>query len=141
MTEVPETLVDGMSADAAITVSVVKNVLAVPIAAVATQNGRQYVDVVTIGTDRTVTTNRVEVTTGQEGDEYIEITSGLKAGDKVLRKASTTATTTTITTSTESSNGRGNWTGIPGITGGTGGRPEGQGAPPSGETGTASGGN
>ena len=141
MTEVPETLVDGMSADAAITVSVVKNVLAVPIAAVATQNGKQYVDVVTIGTDRTVTTNRVEVTTGQEGDEYIEITSGLKAGDKVLRKASTTATTTTTTTSTESSNGRGNWTGIPGITGGTGGRPEGQGAPPSGETGTASGGN
>ena len=140
MTEAPETLVDGMSADAAITVSVVKNVVAVPIAAVATQNGKQYVDVVTIGTDRTITTNRVEVKTGTEGDEYIEITSGLKAGDKVLRKASTTATTTTTTT-TESGNGRGNWTGIPGITGGTGGRPEGEGTPPSGGTGTAPGGN
>jgi len=145
MTEVPATLVDGMSADAAITVSVVKNVLAVPIAAVATQNGKQYVDVVTIGTDRTVTTNRVEVTTGQEGDEYIEITSGLKAGDKVLRKASTTATTTTTTTTTtENGNNRGNWTGIPGVTGGAGGRPEGEGTPPSGGTGgtgTAPGGN
>jgi multidrug efflux pump subunit AcrA (membrane-fusion protein) len=117
MTESPSTLVDGMSADADITVSVAKGVLAVPSAAISTSNGKSYVDIIAMGADKKVTTSRVEVKTGIEGDEYVEVTSGLKAGDRILRKASTTATTTTSTSSTQSDG-----TGIlPGITGGAGG--------------------
>jgi multidrug efflux pump subunit AcrA (membrane-fusion protein) len=117
MTESPSTLVDGMSADVDITVSVAKGVLAVPSAAISTSGGKSYVDVIAMGADKKVTTSRVEVNTGIEGDEYVEITSGLKAGDRILSKASTTATTTTSTSSTQSDG-----TGIlPGITGGAGG--------------------
>lgn len=116
MAESPSTLVDGMSADADITVSVAKGVLAVPSAAIITSNGKSYVDVIVVSADKKVTTSRVEVKTGIEGDEYVEITSGLKAGDRILRKASTTATTTS-TSSTQSDG-----TGIfPGISGGAGG--------------------
>jgi HlyD family secretion protein len=116
MTESPSTLVDGMSADADITVSVAKGVLAVPSTAIIISNGKSYVDVITTGTDKKVTTSRVEVKTGIEGDEYVEVTSGLKAGDRILRKASTTATTTS--TSSTQSDGTGI---LPGITGGAGG--------------------
>ncbi len=116
MIESPSTLVDGMSADADITVSVAKGVLAVPSTAISTSSGKSYVDVIAMGTDKKITTSRVEVKTGIEGDEYMEITSGLKAGDRILRKASTTATTTS--TSSTQSDGTGI---LPGITGGAGG--------------------
>jgi len=119
MTESPSTLVDGMSADADITVSVAKGVLAVPSAAINTSNGKSYVDIIAMGVDKKVTTSRVEVKTGIEGDEYVEVTSGLKAGDRILRKASTTATTTSSTGSSSTEPGN---TGIlDGITGGAGG--------------------
>ncbi|MHB8071771.1 MAG: efflux RND transporter periplasmic adaptor subunit, partial [Candidatus Cryosericum sp.] len=82
MTDAPSTMVDGMSVDAAITVSVAKGVLAVPITAVISESGKKYVDVVSVDvTTKTMTTTKTEVKTGTEGDEYIEITSGLKAGD------------------------------------------------------------
>jgi HlyD family secretion protein len=138
MTDAPSTIVDGMSADAAITVSVAKSVLAVPIAAVISENGKKYVDVVAVDmTKKTMTTTKTEVKTGTEGDEYIEITSGLKAGDRVLRKADTTVTTTTSTTS---SNTRGSGAGfLGGFTGGDRVRPDDGGAtPPSGNAGGSS---
>ena len=74
--------------------SVAKGVLAVPSAAIITSNGKSYVDVIAVDADKKITTSKVEVKTGTEGDEYVEITSGLKAGDRILRKASTTVTTT-----------------------------------------------
>jgi len=119
MTNSPSTLVDGMSVDAAITVSVAKGVLAVPIEAVLTENGKTYVTLVSVGADRTTTMTRTEVKTGIEGDEYVEIKSGLKEGDRVLRTASTTVTTSSSTTTTQT--GAGGF-GIPGvrIPGGTG---------------------
>jgi HlyD family secretion protein len=99
-TNPPTTLVAGMSADAAITVSVTKGVLAVPVAAILSENGKTYVDVITFDTaKKSTTTSKVEVKTGVEGDTYTQITSGLKAGDRILAKASTTMTTGSTTTS------------------------------------------
>lgn len=142
MTDAPSTMVDGMSADAAITVSVAKGVLAVPIAAVISENGKKYVDVISVDTaKKTMTTTKTEVKTGTEGDEYIEITSGLKAGDRILRKADTTVTTTSSTTS--SGTGRPGAGILGGFTGGDRVRPDdGGSAPPSGGAGfTPPGGN
>lgn len=131
LTDPPATIVDGMSADAAVTVSIVKGVLAVPTAAVSTSNGKTYVDVVTVGADKTVTTSRVEVKTGTEGDEYTEVKSGLKAGDRVLRTASTSAASTTSTTDTNT----GDTDILDGFNGGAGGPPDGgAGGPPGGGT-------
>jgi hypothetical protein len=67
---------------------------------------------------------KTEVKTGIEGDEYVEIKSGLKAGDRVLRTASTTATaSSTTTTTTQTGAGRIDIPGgiIPGRTGRPGG--------------------
>lgn len=142
MTDAPSTMVDGMSADAAITVSVAKGVLAVPIAAVISENGKKYVDVISVDTaKKTMTTTKTEVKTGTEGDEYIEITSGLKAGDRILRKADATVTTTSSTTS--SGTGRPGAGILGGFTGGGRVRPDdGGSAPPSGGAGfTPPGGN
>lgn len=146
MTDTPATLVDGMSADAAITVSVAKGVLAVPIAAVISENGKKYVDVVSVDTaKKSTTTTKTEVKTGTEGDEYIEITSGLKTGERILRKADTTVTTTSSTISSQGGAGI-----LGGLTGGDRVRPDdgagvppsgNAGGPPSGGTGTAPGGN
>jgi RND family efflux transporter MFP subunit len=125
VTKPPQTIVDGMSADASIAIAVAKGVLAVPVEAVLTENGKSYVTSVSFGTDKTMTTSKVEVKTGIEGDEYVEITSGLKAGDRVLRKASTTATTPSSTTTTTTNDQRGGM-GIPGgIVPGGAGRPGG----------------
>lgn len=103
MTNPPATIVDGMSCDAAITIADVKNVLAVPAEAIATENGKKYVTVVTIGADRKITTSRQEVTTGAEGDDYTQILSGVKEGDRILRSVTTTTSSSSSTTSTTSS--------------------------------------
>ena len=71
-------LVAGASADA----TNVKPVLTVPAAAVATRDGRQVV--FQIKEDRAV---EVPVTTGRKLGNAIEITGGLKEGDKVISKA------------------------------------------------------
>jgi len=71
-------LVVGASADA----TNVKPVLTVPAAAVATRDGRQVV--FQIKEDRAV---EVPVTTGRKLGNAIEITGGLKEGDKVISKA------------------------------------------------------
>jgi len=71
-------LVAGASADA----TNVKPVLTVPAAAVATRDGRQVV--FQIKEDRAV---EIPVTTGRKLGSAIEITAGLKEGDKVISKA------------------------------------------------------
>jgi HlyD family secretion protein len=145
MTNAPSTIVEGMSADAAITTSVTKGVLAVPAAAILSENGKKYVDIVTIDADKKITITKLEVKTGVEGDTYTEITSGLKAGDRILAKASSTIATVS---STSSSTGTGSI--LDGFGGGVHTRPSGGtgtytggGArtPPSGGTGTTPGGN
>lgn len=71
-------LAPGSSADAA----QIKPVLTVPAGAVATRDGRQAV--FQIKEDRAV---EVPVTTGKKLANLIEITNGLKEGDKVISKA------------------------------------------------------
>ena len=71
-------LVAGASADA----TNIKPVLTVPAAAVATRDGRQVV--FQIKEDRAV---EISVTTGRNLGNAIEITGGLKEGDKVISKA------------------------------------------------------
>jgi len=70
-------LAPGSSADINI-----KPVLAVPVAAVATRNGRQVV--YQIKDDRAV---EVPVTTGKKLGSLVETAAGLKEGDKVISKA------------------------------------------------------
>jgi HlyD family secretion protein len=103
----PTTLVAGMSCDASITLSVAKNVLAVPVESILSENGKKYVTVISVGANNKRTTTTTEVETGIEGDDYVQITSGLKAGDRILRNASTATSTTTTT-------GRGSFGGLPG---------------------------
>jgi HlyD family secretion protein len=74
-----DALKPGMSAKVEIIIADLKNVLYVPVQAV-TVRGEQEVCFVVKGSDRIVTP--VEV--GLSNDNYIEIKSGLKVGDKVL---------------------------------------------------------
>jgi len=87
----PAALMAGMKCDASIVLSVAKNVPAVPVESVISDNGRHYVVIVsaTTGADRkqTATQTRKEVTVGIASDDYIQIVSGLKAGDRILRNA------------------------------------------------------
>jgi HlyD family secretion protein len=119
LTNPPATLVAGIAADASVTTSVAKGVLAVPVESILSQNGKKYVTLMSVGANKTTTMTNTEVKTGIEGDTYVEIKSGLKAGDRVLRTVSTTATTSSSTTTTQT--GAGGF-GIPGvrIPGGTG---------------------
>ena len=103
LTQPPATLEAGMSADAAITVSVAKGVLAVPSAAVITLNNRNYVLLISVDANNKRTTTRTEVKVGVEGDDYTQILSGLKSGDRIMSDASTATSTSTTTTSSSSS--------------------------------------
>ena len=107
LTQPPATLEAGMSADAAITVSVVKGVLAVPSAAVIASNNRNYVLMVTVDANNKRTTTRTEVKVGVEGDDYTQILSGLKSGDRIMSDASTATSASTTTSSSSSSTIRG----------------------------------
>ena len=71
---------DGLSATVDITTEVKKNVLSVPIESVATENGKSYV-IVVLPNDK-FEKRFVEV--GVSSDNYTEILSGLKEGDKIL---------------------------------------------------------
>ena len=108
LTNPPTTLVAGMTADASITTSSAKGILAVPVESILSENGKNYVTVITTGADKKTTATRTEVKTGIEGDVYVQITSGLKAGDRILRTASTSSSSTTTRT------GRNSFGGFPG---------------------------
>jgi HlyD family secretion protein len=115
-TNPPTTLVAGMTADASITTSSAKGVLAVPVESILSENGKNYVTVISVDASNKRTTTRTEVKTGIEGDVYVQIISGLKAGDRILRTASATTTTSSSTSSssTTTRTGRGSFGGLPG---------------------------
>lgn len=93
----PSTVKDGMTADVSIIVDIARNVLELPNAAITTVGTTSTVQLVQGGS--TVTTN---VTIGLVGESDTQITSGLKAGDKV-QEAATTSTGATGTSSSSSS--------------------------------------
>jgi multidrug efflux pump subunit AcrA (membrane-fusion protein) len=115
-TNPPTTLVAGMTADASITMSSAKGVLAVPVESILSENGKNYVTVISVDASNKRTTTRTEVKTGIEGDVYVQIVSGLKAGDRILRTASATTTTSpsTSSSSTTTRTGRSSFGGLPG---------------------------
>ena len=86
LTTPPATVVDGMSADATIILSTAKGVLAVPIESIINENSKSYVMVLSTGARNRVVTTRTEITIGLAGDDYVQVTSGLKAGDRILRQ-------------------------------------------------------
>ena len=72
---------DGMTANLDIKTAEKDDVLKVPLRAIKTESDHKYVDVLKDNNQ----TERVEVTTGLEGDEgMVEIKSGLKEGDKAV---------------------------------------------------------
>jgi macrolide-specific efflux system membrane fusion protein len=89
LTTPPDGLRPGQSASVEITVSSATNVLAVPAAAVQTVGNQSTVQVVENGAE---TRKTVEV--GVRGDQYVEIKSGLTAGEEVVLPPVTTSTNT-----------------------------------------------
>ncbi|MET9633130.1 HlyD family efflux transporter periplasmic adaptor subunit, partial [Lentzea sp. NPDC006480] len=87
LTSPPEGLRPGQSASVEITVAGATNVLAVPAAAVQTVNGASSVQVMENGAE---TRKTVEI--GVRGDQYVEIKSGLTAGEEVVLPPVTTST-------------------------------------------------
>ncbi|GHH33762.1 RND transporter [Lentzea cavernae] len=87
LTEPPAGLRPGQSASVEITVAGATGVLAVPAAAVQTVNGASSVAVLENGAE---TRKTVEV--GVRGDQYVEIKSGLSAGEEVVLPQVTTST-------------------------------------------------
>jgi membrane fusion protein, macrolide-specific efflux system len=87
LTAPPAGLRPGQSASVEVTVAAATNVLAVPAAAVQTANGQSTVQVMENGAE---TRKTVEV--GVRGDQYVEIKSGLTAGEQVVLPPVTTST-------------------------------------------------
>ncbi len=87
LTSPPEGLRPGQSASVEITVAGATNVLAVPAAAVQTVNGASSVQVMENGAE---TRKTVEI--GVRGDQYVEIKTGLTAGEEVVLPPVTTST-------------------------------------------------
>ncbi|HUQ59214.1 efflux RND transporter periplasmic adaptor subunit [Lentzea sp.] len=87
LTEPPAGLRPGQSASVEITVAGATNVLAVPAAAVQTVNGASSVQVLENGAE---TRKTVEI--GVRGDQYVEVRSGLTAGEEVVLPQVTTST-------------------------------------------------
>ncbi|QJX79896.1 efflux RND transporter periplasmic adaptor subunit [Priestia megaterium] len=75
----PKELKAGMTANAKIVVSKQQNTLLVPVEAVKTKNGKK---VVTVQVDKG--TKDVQVITGLNNENYIEIASGIKEGEDVV---------------------------------------------------------
>ncbi len=86
VTTPPATVVDGMSADATIVLSTAMKVLAVPVESIVNENGKKYVMLVSTDARNRVVTTRTEIGVGLEGDEYVQVTSGLTAGDRIVRQ-------------------------------------------------------
>lgn len=87
LTEPPAGLRPGQSASVEVTVAGATGVLAVPAAAVQTVNGASSVAVLENGAE---TRRTVEV--GVRGDQYVEIKSGLSAGEEVVLPQVSTST-------------------------------------------------
>jgi membrane fusion protein, macrolide-specific efflux system len=114
LTGTPSTVRDGMTADVSIIVDIARNVLELPNAAITTVGTTSTVQLVQGGS--TVTT---DVTIGLVGESDTQITSGLKAGDKVHEASATSTGSTGASTSTGGFGGLG---GAGGFGGGGAGR-------------------
>jgi RND family efflux transporter MFP subunit len=90
----PASIVDGMSADATIILSVARGVLAVPVESIIGEDGKKYVMLVSTSANGKVTTVKTEVTTGVEGEDYVEVKTGLSAGDQIQRQPAIATSTT-----------------------------------------------
>ncbi|MHB8071947.1 MAG: efflux RND transporter periplasmic adaptor subunit [Candidatus Cryosericum sp.] len=95
VTTPPATVVDGMSADATIILSTAKGVLAVPVESVIGENGKKYVMLISTNARNKAVTTKTEITVGLEGDDYVQVTTGLKAGDHIVRQPVAASQTTT----------------------------------------------
>ncbi|MFT3892797.1 MAG: efflux RND transporter periplasmic adaptor subunit [Anaerolineales bacterium] len=82
LSEVPAGLVDGMSADAAVTIAKREAVLCLPRATVRASSGSKTVVKVWNGSQ----TVERQIEVGLRGDTYIEILSGLKEGEEVVTR-------------------------------------------------------
>jgi membrane fusion protein, macrolide-specific efflux system len=80
----PQGLRVGMTAQASITTESRPDVLAAPVTALVERDGATFVQV--LGADGNITL--VEVTVGIQGGYWIEITSGLSGGERVVTGAS-----------------------------------------------------
>jgi RND family efflux transporter MFP subunit len=99
-----------MSVTAAIITSVKQDVITIPISALKTQGGSDYVEVL----NNISMPTQVSVGVGVSNDTNVEITSGIKVGDKVVTQTINPGAKTS--TSTTSSGGGGS-TRIPGLGG------------------------
>jgi len=72
-------LKSGMTANLDIITDEKKNILIIPTRAIKYDNDTRYVEVLKNGSPK-----KVVITTGLESDQYVEITSGLKEGDKIV---------------------------------------------------------
>jgi macrolide-specific efflux system membrane fusion protein len=88
LTSLPEGIRIGQTVTVTVTVASVENAVRVPTAAVRSVGGRHQVTVVTNGTSEVRT---VEV--GVQGDTFVQITSGLSAGEQVEIVITTTGGT------------------------------------------------
>ncbi len=139
----------GMNANVTISIDSKENALAVPVEAVTESNGKKYVRVADSSTTTAQNSNnqkassaqsssnggkQVEIKTGLETDNYIEVTEGLSDGDKLVVKLPSTSNSTN-----SNKNNMGGFGGADMI---GGGRPEGgpQGAPSGGSQGGNQGG-
>ena len=111
-------IMSGMSVTAAIITNTHVDVLAVPNAAVKTQGGQSYVQVMENNAPV-----RKTVVTGLANDTSTEITSGLNEGDEVVTQTITTGGTAKATTATSGTSALGGLGGgaLRGVTGGNAG--------------------
>lgn len=78
-----ERLKPGMSCDIDVKTSEKKNVIAVPLRAVKTEDDKKYVEI--LKDEKNNITEKAYVKTGLEGDDgIVEVTSGLSGGEKVI---------------------------------------------------------
>ncbi|MBD3156214.1 HlyD family efflux transporter periplasmic adaptor subunit [Candidatus Peregrinibacteria bacterium] len=74
-----ERLKSGMTANLEIITDQKENVLTIPARAIKYEDSIRYVEVLNNGAPKKTT-----ITTGLESDQYVEVTSGLKQGDKII---------------------------------------------------------
>lgn len=74
-----ESLKSGMTTNLEIITDEKENVLIIPARAIKYEDSIRYVEVLSNGSPK-----KVVITTGLESDQYIEVTSGLKEGDKIV---------------------------------------------------------
>lgn len=114
-----------MTANVTVVVNHADNVVYLPTTAVTARGANASVNV-EIGTDPTKTT-ATPITVGLRGDNTIEITTGLKAGDKIVIVRTAVAAGTTAAGGARAG-ATGAAAGAAGITGGAGGAGGGAGA-------------